>query len=55
VTPYQYKQITGVNIDLQGGRADTQIAYVLLFKRSPCIMPDAPPREIDIELKKTGK
>ena len=48
---YKYKDITGINIDLQGGRADTQIAYVLMFKRSTCVMPDCPPKEINIELK----
>jgi len=40
VTTHPYKNITGLNIDLQGGRADTPIAYVLLYKRLPCVMPD---------------
>lgn len=28
VLQYEWKQITGVSLDLQGGRADTQIAYM---------------------------
>jgi ubiquitin carboxyl-terminal hydrolase 14 len=40
VTSHPYKNICGLSIDLQGGRADTPIAYVLLYKRVPCIMPD---------------
>jgi len=30
---YEWKQMTGLNLDLQGGRADTQIAYVCLYKK----------------------
>jgi ubiquitin carboxyl-terminal hydrolase 14 len=40
VSSHLYKNITGLSIDLQGGRADTPIAYVLLYKRLPCVMPD---------------
>jgi ubiquitin carboxyl-terminal hydrolase 14 len=40
VSSHTYKNITGLSIDLQGGRADTPIAYVLLYKRVPCVMPD---------------
>merc|ERR1712194_127755 len=45
VMEYEYKQITGIALDLQGGRADTQIAYMCLYKRLPCVMPDTPPRD----------
>jgi ubiquitin carboxyl-terminal hydrolase 14 len=40
VSSHTYKNITGLSIDLQGGRADTPIAYVLLYKRVTCVMPD---------------
>merc|ERR1712194_95140 len=52
VSSYKYKDIVGMNIDLQGGRADTQIAYVLLYKRVPCVMPDEAAREIQVDLTK---
>lgn len=47
VFPYEWKQITGISLDLQGGRADTQIAYVCLYKRVECIMPDTPPKQFN--------
>ena len=30
---YDWKIITGISMDLQGGRADTQIAYICLYKK----------------------
>ncbi|CAD7965483.1 unnamed protein product [Amoebophrya sp. A120] len=48
VLQYEWKQITGINLDLQGGRADTQIAYMCLYKRISCVMPDTPPKSFDI-------
>ncbi|CAD7948441.1 unnamed protein product [Amoebophrya sp. A25] len=50
VLPYEWKQITGINLDLQGGRADTQIAYMCLYRRIPCVMPDTPPKEFDVPM-----
>ena len=49
VIQYEWKQITGVALDLQGGRADTQIAYLCLYKRIPCVMPDTPPKDFEAE------
>merc|ERR1719188_1203201 len=45
VLQYEWKQITGVSLDLQGGRADTQIAYLCLYRKIPCVMPDTPPKD----------
>eukprot|EP00811_Abedinium_folium_P028574 NODE_4432_length_1892_cov_10.335977.p1 GENE.NODE_4432_length_1892_cov_10.335977~~NODE_4432_length_1892_cov_10.335977.p1 ORF type:complete len:432 (-),score=164.01 NODE_4432_length_1892_cov_10.335977:309-1604(-) len=33
VVPYDWKDLVGQGIDLQGGKADTQIAYICLFKK----------------------
>jgi len=56
VLPYEWKHITGLAMDLQGGRADTQIAYMCLYKKIPLQMPDTPPRDFSIkEEKKDAK
>merc|ERR1719409_2099587 len=39
VTGHYWKDLVGQNIDLQGGKADTQIAYLCLYKRVPTFVP----------------
>eukprot|EP00812_Abedinium_dasypus_P013466 NODE_696_length_1402_cov_200.123237.p1 GENE.NODE_696_length_1402_cov_200.123237~~NODE_696_length_1402_cov_200.123237.p1 ORF type:complete len:425 (+),score=124.19 NODE_696_length_1402_cov_200.123237:131-1276(+) len=48
VVPYEWKDLVGLNIDLQGGKADTQIAYMCLFKKVSTVVPieeDAKPAD----------
>jgi len=33
VSMFNWKDMVGINVDLQGGKADTQIAYINIYKK----------------------